>query len=264
MDGMKIPIYQVDAFADRLFTGNPAAVCPLDAWLDDATLQSIAAENNLAETAFVLASDVGYKIRWFTPTVEVDLCGHATLASGHVLMHHLGVDSGRVEFHSHISGQLSVRADGNRYVLNFPADEASLAEPTKELLSAINANPVETRKGKTDWLMVFESQEQIESLEPDFRKLKHVDGRGVIVTAPGNDCDFVSRFFAPQSGIDEDPVTGSAHTTLTPYWSNRLNQCQLVARQVSQRGGTVFCHDLGERVELGGHAITYLIGEISI
>lgn len=261
---MKIKIFQIDAFADQLFTGNPAAVCLLESWIEDSLMQSIAAENNLAETAFVVPNGTEFEIRWFTPEVEVDLCGHATLAAGFTLMNHGGIEQREIRFRSPISGRLSVRAEGERYILNFPADTLSPMEPAKALIEAVGMRPAFSLQGKSDALLVFDTEAKIKTMAPDFRGLMDVDHRGVIVTAPGDECDFVSRFFAPQVGIDEDPVTGSAHTTLTPYWSNRLGKDELVARQLSRRGGNLVCRQLGDRVEIGGTAITYLIGEIVI
>jgi len=257
-------IYQIDAFADRLFTGNPAAVCPLDKWLPDEQMQNIAAENNLAETVFLVKNSEGYDIRWFTPTVEVDLCGHATLAAGYVLMEHLNFEGNEVIFHSPRSGKLTVRREGNRYILNFPADTYSPMEPPLDLLESLNRVPVECYKGKTDYLLVFSEQAHITDLNPDFRLMSTVPARGVIVTAPGDDCDFVSRFFGPQSGVDEDHVTGSAHTTLTPYWAKRLNKDTLTAKQLSKRGGTLYCRHLNNRTEIGGTAVTYMVGQLTI
>jgi predicted PhzF superfamily epimerase YddE/YHI9 len=261
---MKLPLYQIDAFATELFTGNPAAVCLLKSWLPDALMQSIAAENNLAETAFVVSNDQGFHIRWFTPQVEVRLCGHATLASAHVLIQHVGISGNEVAFHSHLSGKLTVCKQHDLYVLNFPSDPCvEIGEPG-DVLKCLNHSPVQSFRGETDVMLIFETQQQIETMEPDFSLLKRVDARALIVTAPGSDCDFVSRFFAPQVGIDEDPVTGSAHTTLIPYWSKRLGKSELLAKQLSRRGGILYCNDLGDRVEIGGHARTYLVGEIAI
>jgi len=257
-------IYQIDAFANRLFTGNPAAVCPLNEWLPDELMQNIAAENNLSETAFLVKIQEGYEIRWFTPTIEVDLCGHATLASAYVLMEHLNIEGNEVVLQSPRSGKLTVRREDNRYILNFPADICTPVAPPTELLESLNRIPLECYKGKTDYMLVFKDQAQIIDLNPDFNLLKKVPARGIIVTAPGDDCDFVSRFFGPQAGVDEDPVTGSAHTTLTPYWANRLNKTNLIAKQLSKRGGTLYCQHLKDRTEIGGTAVTYMIGQLTI
>ena len=226
---MKIPIYQVDAFTNERFKGNPAAVCPLSDWLPDAVMQNIAAENNLAETAFIVAAGAQYEIRWFTPTVEVDLCGHATLASAFVLFNELGFAEDQINFVSHQSGPLSVTKIGSVLALNFPVD--SLIElPFK----------------------------------PDFEALKVHQVRGIIVTALGETTDFVSRFFGPACGVNEDPVTGSAHTTLTPYWASVLGKNELTARQLSLRTGSLSCKLLGDRVEIAGEAMLYLRGEINV
>ncbi len=260
---MKIPIYQVDAFADEVFSGNPAAVCPLDNWLDDDIMQKIAMENNLSETAFFVKEKNGYHIRWFTPAIEVDLCGHATLASAHVLFNHLQIPENVIEFNSR-SGILKVQSDGQRYTMDFPTDQISKQDPPDEIISNIGIGPDSSWKGREDFMLVYGEQAIIERIKPDFKALAGSTGRGIIVTAPGKDVDFVSRFFAPQAGIDEDPVTGSAHTTLTPYWSERLNKKELKARQISKRGGTLFCKYLNQRVEISGNAQTYMKGEIKM
>ncbi len=255
-------IFQIDAFADKLFTGNPAAVCPLDAWISDELMQQIAAENNLSETSFLVPKNDGYEIRWFTPTVEVDLCGHATLASAHALVEYLQFEGNEINLYSPRSGKLPVRREGERYIMNFPSDEIAPVPSPNDLLESLNRIPLECYKGKTDYMLVFENEQQIIDLTPDFRMMAKVKARGVICTAPGDTCDFVSRFFGPQAGVDEDPVTGSAHTTLTPYWSARLEKKTLIGRQISKRGGTIYCEYLGDRVEIGGTAKTYLVGEI--
>ncbi len=260
---MKTPIYQVDAFADQLFRGNPAAVCLLDEWFSDPTMQKIAAENNLAETAFVKKKDDGYEIRWFTPKVEVELCGHATLASSHVLFNHEGYDKEELSFAS-LSGKLLVRKEKDMLILNFPTSQFRKIEVPFNLSRAVGLLPLETYQGKTDVMMVFEKEEQIEKMKPDFALIASVNARGLIVTAPGKNSDFVSRFFAPQVGINEDPVTGSAHTMLIPYWSQKLGKKEMTAIQLSERRGSLKCKYLGERVEIGGKAVTYLIGEIFI
>ena len=258
---LKIPIYQVDAFADSIFSGNPAAVCPLENWLEDAIMQKIAMENNLSETAFFVKEKKGYHIRWFTPAVEVNLCGHATLATAHVLFNHLQIGVNMIEFNSR-SGILKVRANGKQYIMDFPTDQISRQDPPDEIINSIGIRPESSWKGREDFMLVYEHQSIIENIKPDFKALAGSTGRGIIVTAPGRDVDFVSRFFAPQAGIDEDPVTGSAHTTLTPYWSERLDKKELKARQVSKRGGTVFCKYMNQRVEISGSANTYMSGEI--
>jgi PhzF family phenazine biosynthesis protein len=260
---MQIPLYQVDAFADILFTGNPAAVCPLDEWLPDKIMQQIAFENNLAETAFFVRSADGFDIRWFTPLVEVDLCGHATLASAHVIFNHLGWDNSTINFKSR-SGKLVVTGEGEMIILNFPADIIQHTDPPEMLLRSLNVVPLESYSGKTDFMLILASQKEVELLDPDFELMKKSGGRGVIVTAIGETVDFVSRFFGPQVGVNEDPVTGSAHTTLTPYWSKKLGKKELTALQLSKRKGRLWCKDLGERTEIAGKAVTYMIGSIMI
>ena len=263
-DSMKIPIYQVDAFSDQLFKGNPAAVCPLVEWLPDELMQNIAFENNLAETAFIVPSGDGYKIRWFTPTVEVDLCGHATLASAHVVFHELGHTSEDVHFLSHRSGPLLVSKRGDQLVLNFPCDvmEELAVDPVYSTGLAISPRTV--FKGKTDLLFIYESESDILNLQPDFEALKIHQVRGIIVTAPGEKTDFVSRFFGPNSGGNEDPVTGSAHTTLMPYWHSVLGKQTMTAMQLSQRTGFLTCTLQGDRVEIAGKSVLYLRGEINV
>jgi PhzF family phenazine biosynthesis protein len=261
---MKISIYQVDAFSDQLFKGNPAAVCPLNEWLSDELMQNIAQENNLAETAFIVPSGEGYKIRWFTPTVEVDLCGHATLASAHVVFHELGHTSDDVHFLSHRSGPLMVSKRGDELVLNFPCDTINeiAVEPVHS--SGLSLTPLAVYKGKTDLLFIYESEADILSLQPDFGALKIHPVRGIIVTAPGEKTDFVSRFFGPNSGGNEDPVTGSAHTTLMPYWHSVLGKQTMTAMQLSQRTGFLTCTLKGDRVEIAGTSVLYLRGEINV
>jgi PhzF family phenazine biosynthesis protein len=260
---MKISLYQVDAFSDHLFSGNPAAVCPLEEWLPDSTMQNIAMENNLAETAFFVKNGDQFAIRWFTPLVEVDLCGHATLASAHVIFNHLGWNRPSISFTSR-SGILTVTRKDDMITLNFPSDGIHPAPLSEGLLASLNVKPVETYTGKTDFMIVLASQQEVELLDPDFGLMKKSGGRGVMVTAKGDEVDFVSRFFAPQVGVDEDPVTGSAHTTLTPYWSKQLGKSDLTAMQLSKRKGRLWCRYLGDRVEITGKATTYLTGQIFI
>jgi len=259
---MKLPLYQVDAFSSEVFRGNPAAVVPLDDWIDDRTMQSIAAENNLAETAFFVREPAGFRIRWFTPEAEVDLCGHATLASAHVLF--TKVEPGReaVEFASR-SGPLHVTRAGDRLVLDFPVWTPVPCAPPAGLAEALGATPRETYFA-TDLLAVLDDEAEVRGLTPDLRAVKGVDARGIIVTAPGSDVDFVSRFFAPGVGVDEDPVTGSAHCALTPYWAKRLGRTSLRARQVSKRGGELWCELAGDRVKIAGQASLYLEGSITV
>jgi PhzF family phenazine biosynthesis protein len=260
---MKIRMFQVDAFTEKLFGGNPAAVCILNEMPSDDLMQKIAAENNLAETAFVVQTGDSYRIRWCTPKVEVDLCGHATLASAHVIFNHLDYRGKTIRFSSR-SGVLDVRKEKKLLVMNFPADIIQRSCLPISLVEFISMAPVEIWKGKTDFLLVYENQRQVEMLAPDFAGLSKATARGIITTAKGNECDFVSRFFAPQVGINEDPVTGSAHTTLIPYWSARLGKKEMTAIQLSERRGYLRCKDLGNRVEIGGNAVTYMVGEIDV
>jgi PhzF family phenazine biosynthesis protein len=260
---MRIPIYQVDAFADQLFRGNPAAICPLEKWLPDQTLQSIAAENNLAETAFYISNGKNYRLRWFTPVVEVDLCGHATLASAHVILQiRRETAAARVSFETK-SGELIVSKDGDLYALDFPARVAVESPVDPGLTDALGAKP-KLVLGAVDCLCVFDTEEEVRDLAPNMEKLAAIDRFAFIVTAPGRDCDFVSRFFAPAQGIAEDPVTGRAHCTLIPFWSKRLGKTKLHARQISKRGGELWCEDRGERVTIAGKAVKFLEGEIEV
>jgi PhzF family phenazine biosynthesis protein len=261
---MQIPIYQVDAFSNQLFKGNPAAVCPLTKWLADELMQNIAQENNLAETAFIVPTKEGYEIRWFTPTVEVDLCGHATLASAHVVFHELGYSGDFVNFHSPRSGLLTVTKRGDELVLDFPCDTISQIDVEPIHSSGLSKAPRAVYKGKTDYLFVYDAEADIRALQPDFEALKIHPVRGIIVTAPGETADFVSRFFGPACGVNEDPVTGSAHTTLTPYWSSVLGKTTLTALQLSQRTGSLTCTLNGDRVEIAGESVLYLRGEINV
>ncbi len=256
-------MYQIDAFTDQLFKGNPAGVCPLEQWLPDEVMQHIAAENNLAETAFFIPKGTDFELRWFTPTTEVELCGHATLASAHVLFREMGYERDTIHFHTRFSGTLTVTRDRDLYIMDFPADELEETDIPASLIPALGAIPEDLYKGKTDYLLIFETQEEIERINPDFNAIRQLDARGVIVSAPGKETDFVSRFFAPRVGVDEDPVTGSAHTSLTPYWAKRLNQnTDLMARQLSSRQGDLWCSIKEDRVIIKGKAVTYLAGEI--
>jgi len=261
---MKYRIYQIDAFTDKVFYGNPAAVCPLEKWISDDLLQKIAMENNLAETAFFVKRDNEYQIRWFTPKTEVDLCGHATLAAAYVLFNHENYTGDTINFYSTRSGKLTVTKQDESLALNFPIDIYESIELSEDLIQGFDILPKYALKGKTDYVLIFESENQIEKIKPDLNQIAKLGGRGVIITAKGDDADFVSRFFAPQSGIDEDPVTGSAHTTLTPYWSKRLNKTELTAIQLSKRKGYLNCKLLDDRVEISGKAKLYLIGEIYV
>jgi PhzF family phenazine biosynthesis protein len=258
---MKLPYFEVDAFASKPFQGNPAGVCPLKHWLADATMQNIAAENNLSETAFFVPRGSDYELRWFTPTVEIDLCGHATLASAFVLFSELGRPGDAVQFHSR-SGPLVVRRQNEVLTLDFPSRPPVPITAPEGLIRGLGKKPVEVLKAR-DYFAVFAAVEDVRSLNPDFALLGTLDEK-VIVTAPGVDCDFVSRFFAPSAGVPEDPVTGSAHCTLIPYWSRRLGKTKLFARQVSKRGGELFCELAGERVLIGGKAVLYSRGQIEI
>ena len=264
---MRIPVYHIDAFADRPFAGNPAAICPLPHWLPDHVLQSIAAEHNLSETAFYVPRDVrvdgAYDLRWMTPAVEVDLCGHATVAAAHVIMDLRREFAGDALRFQTKSGELTVTKSEKRYALNFPARPALPCAPPPGLAEALGAQPAAILAAR-DYLCVFQTAAEVLALKPDFRKIAALAQFGVIATAPGTDCDFVSRFFAPAKGIDEDPVTGSAHCTLIPYWAKRLGKTILFARQVSARGGQLWCEDRGERVQIAGHAVKFSEGVIEL
>jgi PhzF family phenazine biosynthesis protein len=258
---MKLPFFQVDAFANRVFGGNPAGVCPLDSWLDYDVMQAIAAENNLAETAFFVAGPDRYHLRWFTPTTEVDLCGHATLASAWVLFEKLGISADEVAFDTR-SGVLVVKKDAGLLSMNFPSRPGAPAQAPAALIAGLACGkPAEVLKAR-DYMVVLDSEDAVRALKPDFSGLAKVDTWGIIATAPGRDADFVSRFFAPGHGVPEDPVTGSSHCTLVPYWAKRLGKARLTAHQVSARGGELFCEDLGARVSIAGRAALYLEGSI--
>ena len=257
-----IPYFHVDAFASATFRGNPAGVCLLDAWLDDATLLNVAAENKHSETAFLVARGADYDLRWFTPAVEMDLCGHATLAAAFMVFTQIDRQKNLVRFHSR-SGELTVTREGDTLTLDFPSRPGTPSGVTPELIGALGAQPREVFKSR-DLLVVFDNEADVRGLKPNFAAMKSLDCLGVIATAPGSDCDFVSRFFAPVGGVDEDPVTGSAHCTLIPYWAQRLGKTKMFARQISARGGELFCELAGERVHIGGKAVLYLHGEIEI
>lgn len=259
---MNLPMFQVDAFTSRRFCGNPAAVVLLETWLSDDILQAIAAENNLSETAFIRPEGGAFGLRWFTPEVEVDLCGHATLAGAFVLFEEGLVEGDSVGFESR-SGRLTVARDGDLLTLDFPARPPAPAECTDDVVMALGDRPREVLVAR-DLLAVFETEDEVVSLQPDFDGIEALDAMAVIATAPGREVDFVSRFFAPGVGVPEDPVTGSAHCTLVPYWSERLGKRNLHARQVSKRGGELLCEDRGDRVAIGGRAVMYLRGAISI
>ena len=261
---MAIRLLQVDTFTDRVLGGNPAAVCPLDAWLDEATMQAIAAENNLSETAFLVAEGEGYRLRWFTPNVEVDLCGHATLAAAFVVFEELRPGTESVSFET-LSGRLTVAREDPELVMDFPAQPTSPAMPPAELARALGAPPTEVLAG-ADWIAVFENAAQIGSLTPDHAGLATLDRRGVVATAPGDegDADYVLRFFAPKNAVPEDPVTGNVQTALVPYWAGRLGKRRLTVRQLSARGGRMICEDRGERVSIAGRAVLYMDATISL
>ncbi|HVF30610.1 MAG TPA: PhzF family phenazine biosynthesis protein [Pyrinomonadaceae bacterium] len=259
---MKLDIYQIDAFASQPFAGNPAAVVPLTEWLPDDVMLNIAMENNLAETAYFVPNGEGYDLRWFTPAIEMDLCGHATLASAYLIFEILGTDKSKLSFQTR-SGELTVDKVDGRYELDFPSRPGVAAEAPAGLIEAIGAEPKEIYKSR-DYMLVYESEADILRIKPDFNSLMKIDTHAVIVTARGETSDFVSRFFAPEVGIPEDPVTGSAHCTLIPYWAGRLGRNKLFARQVSQRGGELRCELRGDRVKIAGDAVLYLKGEIYV
>lgn len=261
-DAMELSLYQVDAFTDRVFAGNPAAVVPLAEWLPDPLLQALAAENNLSETAFFVPEGTGWRLRWFTPVEEVDLCGHATLASAFVLFEYLGATAERLEFATR-SGPLTVMRDSGRLAMDFPARPPKRLIAPDGLAEALGLEPREVLAAR-DLICVFDNEAQVRALRPDMARLARLPVFAVCPTAPGADCDFVSRFFAPGRGVPEDPVTGSAHCSLVPYWSRRLRRSELHARQVSSRGGELFCSDQGERVRIAGHAVLYLQGRIRV
>lgn len=255
-------IFQVDAFTDHVFGGNPAAVCPLEQWLSDEKMQQIAQENNLSETAFlVLENDLAH-IRWFTPEMEIDLCGHATLASAHVIFNHMNYKNNVIRF-QYGGGNLSVKKDQEILSMDFPSVTSEKDEITDQIVMSLGKKPLEVFKAR-DLMVVFKNEKEILDLELDFVEMENIDHLGVIATAPGNSVDFVSRFFAPRAGISEDPVTGSAHCMLIPFWADRLGKNTLSAMQLSKRRGKLACEFKGERVEISGRAVTYLIGEINI
>ena len=261
---MKHKIYQIDAFTDRVFQGNPAAVCPLGSWLSDEILQNIAMENNLSETAFYVKHGSKFQIRWFTPSCEVDLCGHATLATAYVLFSFENFNEKVLRLDSLRSGELTVTKSGELLTMNFPSDVPDETEMTDELRECFNIEARQAFKGKTDYLLVYDNEDEINTIMPRLDIISGVDCRGIIVTARGNSVDFVSRFFGPQSGVDEDPVTGSAHTTLTPYWAEQLGKKDLSAVQLSKRRGYLNCLLLNDRVEISGKCRLYMTGEIYI
>jgi PhzF family phenazine biosynthesis protein len=260
---VKLPIYQVDAFTSDVFAGNPAAVCPLESWIDDKTMQAIAAENNLSETAFFVPNGDVFELRWFTPKVEVELCGHATLASAYVVFSILDYTKDIIRFQTVKSGELTVSREGDLLSMNFPRRKPTPVKCPAALARALHGEPPKVLKSVA-YLAVFESEEQVRKMKPDFPPLEELDAHGVIITAKGEKSDFVSRYFAYKIGIAEDPVTGSAHCTSVPYWSEKLGKTKLHALQVSERGGELFCEDLGDRVKISGNAVLYLDGHIDI
>jgi PhzF family phenazine biosynthesis protein len=259
---MKLEIYQVDAFTSKPFGGNPAAIVPLKEWLPEATMQSIALENNLSETAFFVEESDGYRLRWFTPTAEIDLCGHATLATAFVIFTILGTPETVLKFQTK-SGLLTVERLGDRFVLDFPSRPAAPCETPAGLIEAIGMAPKEVLRSR-DYLMVYETEDEVRAIEPNFAELLKINTHAVIVTAKGDSSDFVSRFFAPEVGVFEDPVTGSAHCTLIPYWAEKLDKREFFAKQVSARGGELFCELVDDRVKIGGNATLFLKGEIFV
>ncbi len=259
---MELTLYQIDAFANRPFKGNPAAVIPLETWLPDDTMQSIAEENNLSETTFFVPTKTGFHIRWFTPSTEVELCGHATLAAAYVLFNFLGYDKGIIEFDSK-SGMLTVSQKNDWLVMDFPAQPPVLCDVPDEIINAFDKKPIECLRSE-DYIVVFEAESDISSVKPDMDYLIKLDLRGVIITSKSQQYDFVSRFFAPKYGIDEDPVTGSSHTQLIPYWAQKLGKTKLTAKQVSRRGGELICELQNDRVLISGKAVKYLEGRIEI
>lgn len=261
---MSQKIYQIDAFAEKLFSGNPAAVCPLEKWIDDETMQKISAENNLAETAFTVPVENGFEIRWFTPTVEVDLCGHATLASAFVLINFEGFTENKINFFSKNSGTLTVTKNGDLFTLNFPSDLLQKVENLNQFKNCFAHQPIEAYQGKTDYLLIFENENQIINIKPNFSEIAKINARGIIVSSKSENYDFVSRFFGPNCGVEEDPVTGSAHTSLTPFWAEKLGKTKLKAKQISERGGILECELKNDRILISGSCKAYLIGEIFI
>lgn len=262
MSGVQIPIYQVDAFSSRVFAGNPAAVCPLEKWLPDDQMQSIAAENNLSETAFFVPANGGYDLRWFTPAVEIDLCGHATLATAHIIFSDLTPGANSVRFQTK-SGTLVVTRDGDLLSLDFPARPPAECQVHPQLIPALGGRPQTVLRAR-DYVVVYATEDEVRALKPNMQALTETDAFAAIVTAPGKSVDFVSRFFAPAKGVPEDPVTGSAHCTLIPYWAKRLGKTKLHALQVSPRGGELWCEHRGERVTMSGKAARFLQGTISL
>jgi len=261
---MQLKMYQVDAFTDKLFSGNPAAVVILESAIEDSQMQSIALENNLSETAFLNIAESPISIRWFTPSVEVDLCGHATLASATVLFQYFPEIAGNEIVFNSKSGILRVSKQGDYFCLDFPADKPEEIEIDASFAEALGDSPIELLKGKDDYLAIFEQQSQIQNMQPNFQQLAKFKSRGLVISAPGTEVDFVSRCFYPQTGIDEDPVTGSAHTMLIPYWAKHLGKVEFTAHQLSARGGVLHCKSNNDRVSISGNSVVYFEGMISI
>jgi PhzF family phenazine biosynthesis protein len=262
---MQSALYHVDAFASKPFEGNPAAVCPLNGWLDDGWLQQVAAENNLSETAFFVPASGHYELRWFTPRSEAKLCGHATLAAAFVVLNILTPQEDSVRFETRRSGALTVSRRGDLFSMDFPTLAPwACASPPSALIEGLGKAPDEVVQIEDDFFAVYESQEEVQRIRPDFRLLETLHPAGVAITAPGENSDFVSRFFAPSYGIPEDPVTGSIHCSLAPYWAARLGKSRLHARQISERGGELWCEVQGERINLQGNAVLTLQGEFRI
>ncbi len=259
---MKLTLYQVDAFTGKLFGGNPAAVIPLDEWLDDAVMQNIALENNLSETAFIVKENENYHIRWMTPTIEVPLCGHATLASSFVLFNYLQPELEKIVFNS-LSGELIITREDDLISMDFPANKPEPVEFNRKLIDAIPQEPKELLRNDA-YVAVYDDEKKVREISPDLRVILTEAPGGLIVTAPGDNVDFVSRYFVPSAGIDEDPVTGYAHTVLTPYWSEKLGKTKLHANQVSSRGGDLYVEDIKGRVKISGRAVLYMKGEIEL
>lgn len=259
---MRIPIYQIDAFTNKQFKGNPAAVCPLEEWIEDELMQKIAMENNLSETAFFVKKGNNYELRWFTPKGEIDLCGHATLATAYVVFTYFDSNITTIKFHT-MSGILEVSKEGNLLSMIFPSREGEKCEAPEALIRGFGRKPIEVYKSR-DYMAVFESEQDILNLKLNMEELKKLDAFAVIATAKGNEVDFVSRFFAPKAGVDEDPVTGSAHCTLVPYWKKRLGKNEFMALQLSERGGKIYCTDLGGMVKMSGEVAPYLEGFINL
>ena len=259
---MEISLYQIDAFASEVFQGNAAAVCPLESWLPDSVLQKIAEENNLSETAFYIPAESGFHLRWFTPAREVDLCGHATMATAFVIFHIIGCELPAIRFRTR-SGDLVVGRDNESFIMDFPTLTLKVCRPPADLVAGLKREPIEVLSSE-DYVAVFDNEDDIISLNPDYETLCKLDLRGVVVTSKGKCVDLVSRFFAPKLGINEDPVTGSSHCELTPYWADRLKKTKLKARQLSKRGGEIGCELRGNRVLLSGRAVKYMEGRIFV